>query len=209
MVSMDLVDSSSNGNWLFLMAMSGAAFVAGWVLKDTFSSGNKTVGRKIKSKYNGAEEDDEEETEEDESSEDDESSINSSDVNDESGIFEDLKMVLCIRTDLGMGKGKIVAQACHAATGAIKTAERVTPKLCAKFWRGGSAKIALKCPSEEMMMKINAAAREAKLVTYVVCDAGRTQIAAGSKTVCAIGPAPVSAIDKITGRSGKFPLKLM
>ena len=108
-----------------------------------------------------------------------------------------------------MGKGKIVAQACHAATGAIKTAERVTPKLCAKFWRGGiRKKIALKCPSEEMMMKINAAAREAKLVTYVVCDAGRTQIAV-SKTVCAIGPAPVSAIDKITGRSGKFPLKLM
>ena len=69
---------------------------------------------------------------------------------------------------------------------ARKTAERVTPKLCAKFWRGGSAKIALKCPSEEMMMKINAAAREAKLVTYVVCDAGRTQIAAGSKTVCAV-----------------------
>ena len=92
---------------------------------------------------------------------------------------------------------------------AIKTAEKLTPKLCAKFWRSGSAKIALKCPSEEVMMNINAAARELKLVTYVVRDAGRTQIAPGSKTVCAIGPAPVNEIDKITGRNGIFPLKLM
>ena len=124
---MDLVDSSSNGNWLFLMAMSGAAFVAGWVLKDTFSSGNKTVGRKIKSKYNGAEEDDEEETEEDESSEDDESSINSSDVNDESGIFEDLKMVLCMYRSW---HGKKLPHKRVTRRRAIKTAERVTPKLC-------------------------------------------------------------------------------
>jgi len=35
-------------------------------------------------------------------------------------------------------------------------------------------------------------------VSYVVEDAGRTQIAAGSKTVLAIGPAPVSSLDKFT-----------
>lgn len=42
-------------------------------------------------------------------------------------------------------------------------------------------------------------AAEQGLPTYIVCDAGRTQIAAGSQTVLAIGPAPKSAIDKITG----------
>ena len=38
----------------------------------------------------------------------------------------------------------------------------------------------------------------AGLVTYIVEDAGRTQIAAGSKTVLAIGPAPVHAFEEIT-----------
>jgi PTH2 family peptidyl-tRNA hydrolase len=35
--------------------------------------------------------------------------------------------------------------------------------------------------------------------TYIVCDAGRTQIPAGSQTVLAIGPASKSAIDRVTG----------
>ncbi len=39
----------------------------------------------------------------------------------------------------------------------------------------------------------------AGLPVYIVCDAGRTQIPAGSQTVLAVGPGPKSAIDKITG----------
>ena len=35
------------------------------------------------------------------------------------------------------------------------------------------------------------------LVTFIVEDAGRTQIAAGSRTVLGIGPAPVKVIDSI------------
>jgi PTH2 family peptidyl-tRNA hydrolase len=33
----------------------------------------------------------------------------------------------------------------------------------------------------------------------MVADAGRTQIAAGSRTVLAIGPAPNAALNEITG----------
>ena len=39
----------------------------------------------------------------------------------------------------------------------------------------------------------------AGLPAYIVCDAGRTQIAAGSQTVLAVGPAPKSVVDAITG----------
>lgn len=42
-------------------------------------------------------------------------------------------------------------------------------------------------------------ARAAGLVTYTVQDAGRTQVAPGSRTVLAIGPAPRTAFDAITG----------
>ncbi len=37
------------------------------------------------------------------------------------------------------------------------------------------------------------------LPTYIVHDAGRTQIPAGSQTVLAIGPAPKSQLDLVTG----------
>jgi PTH2 family peptidyl-tRNA hydrolase len=58
--------------------------------------------------------------------------------------------------------------------------------------------VALKVDEEEMDT-LKKAAADAGLITYTVYDAGRTQIAAGSKTVLAIGPAPVGDIDAITG----------
>ena len=42
-------------------------------------------------------------------------------------------------------------------------------------------------------------AQDAGLFWYLVEDQGRTQIAAGSHTVLAVGPAPRSLIDKLTG----------
>jgi len=42
-------------------------------------------------------------------------------------------------------------------------------------------------------------AREAGIVAESIKDAGRTQIMSGTRTVCAIGPAPAKLIDLITG----------
>lgn len=121
-------------------------------------------------------------------------------------VSEDHKMVLCVRMDLKMGKGKVAAQCCHAAVACVQSAsaEDVEP------WEDmGCTKIALKAQDEAAIFAVAAAARKAGLNHYVVRDAGRTQIAAGSVTVCGIGPAPRSAIDAITGRSGTIPLKLL
>ncbi len=49
------------------------------------------------------------------------------------------------------------------------------------------------------MAELEAKAASLGMPTYIVHDAGRTQIAAGSQTVLAIGPAPKSDIDKVTG----------
>ena len=46
-------------------------------------------------------------------------------------------------------------------------------------------------------MMLLAKARSLGLVSYVVADAGRTQIAPGSHTVLAVGPAPGSQVDKV------------
>lgn len=113
-------------------------------------------------------------------------------------------MVMCVRTDLKMGKGKVAAQCCHATLGAYKRALKRTPDAVRAWEMLGQAKVCLKVDSEEEMLALAEKAAEHGLVNYVVVDAGRTQIAPESKTVLSIGPAPLKAIDEITGH-----LKLM
>jgi peptidyl-tRNA hydrolase len=48
-------------------------------------------------------------------------------------------------------------------------------------------------------MVLQAQAVSLGVVTRVVHDAGRTQIAAGSATVLGLGPAPRSVIDAVSG----------
>jgi len=108
--------------------------------------------------------------------------------------------VLCVNGELSMTKGKIAAQAAHGAVGALQQLQRAGfTTLLRAYERGGQPKIALRVPTTEELVSLARAARAAGLPTYVVQDAGRTQIAAGSRTVLAIGPAPRSAVDAITG----------
>ena len=116
-----------------------------------------------------------------------------SDVSDE----EDLKLVLVVRQDLKMGKGKAAAQCSHATLAAYKRAKRKCPDRL-KIWEAtGQPKITLKCDSEEELMLLMVKARSLDLVSYVVADAGRTQIAPGSHTVLAVGPAPRHLVDQV------------
>jgi len=105
------------------------------------------------------------------------------------------KMVICVNTSLGMGKGKIAAQCCHAAVGCYKRAKKQCPAGLQAWELSGCAKIAVKCPSEQEMDEIRVKAMEKGIPFYIVEDAGRTQIAAGSRTVIGLGPAPVRLFD--------------
>lgn len=111
------------------------------------------------------------------------------------------KLVLCVRTDLGMTKGKIGAQCGHAALLAYKTSKR-TPagRAALREWEAGAQpKIALQIGSASQANALAAEAARAGVPSVSVHDAGRTQIAAGSMTVLAIGPAPDARVNKITG----------
>ncbi|KAJ1678591.1 hypothetical protein EV182_003742, partial [Spiromyces aspiralis] len=48
-------------------------------------------------------------------------------------------------------------------------------------------------------LELQAKATSLGLVSKSILDAGRTQIAAGSRTVLGIGPGPVGVINKATG----------
>eukprot|EP00457_Paulinella_chromatophora_P018290 gb/GEZN01019568.1/.p1 GENE.gb/GEZN01019568.1/~~gb/GEZN01019568.1/.p1 ORF type:complete len:166 (-),score=17.10 gb/GEZN01019568.1/:27-524(-) len=108
-----------------------------------------------------------------------------------------MKMVLAVRTDLKMGKGKIGAQCGHAAVGAVQMALKLRPNVLRAWERHGATKIAVKVADEEEMVSLDRAARAVGLLTYMVHDAGRTQIAPNSKTVLAIGPGPVQLVDGV------------
>ena len=112
----------------------------------------------------------------------------------------DLKMVVCVRQDLGMSKGKVAAQCGHAVLGAYKIARRAAPEYVKAWeWRG-QAKIVLKVENEADLDALAAAARAAGLPYTVIEDAGRTEVEPGTRTVIGIGPAPRGDIDAITGK---------
>jgi peptidyl-tRNA hydrolase, PTH2 family len=106
------------------------------------------------------------------------------------------KLTLVVRADLGMGRGKIAAQAAHAAVAAVLatlgTADFRT------WLRDGQPKVVLRTSSEEELYAIAERAGAAGLPVQVIQDAGRTQVAEGTPTCCAIGPAPDTSIDPVT-----------
>ncbi len=108
------------------------------------------------------------------------------------------KMILAVRTDLKMGKGKIAAQCSHAAVAAFKKANNNCKDILRAWEQEGSRKIAVKINSEDEMQTIFAIAKSLGLVTAIIQDAGRTQVDPGSKTVVAVGPGPDELIDQVT-----------
>ncbi|KAG8864850.1 hypothetical protein FRB96_003436 [Tulasnella sp. 330] len=104
------------------------------------------------------------------------------------GLFEACKLVLVVRSDLGMTKGKIAAQCGHATLACYKALKKTNPKLLKHWERVGQAKVALRCDSEEELLTLQAMAQSVNLCARVIRDAGRTQIASGSQTVLGIGP---------------------
>lgn len=107
-----------------------------------------------------------------------------------------LKQALIVRTDLGMGKGKMAAQAAH---GSVMAYLKADPEARAEWVETGMKKIVLKTDSEIKLVSIFHKAKKLGLPAALVQDAGHTQIDPGSKTVVGIGPAEESELDKVTG----------
>ncbi|XP_024969925.1 peptidyl-tRNA hydrolase 2, mitochondrial [Cynara cardunculus var. scolymus] len=113
-------------------------------------------------------------------------------------IIEDFKMVLVVRNDLKMGKGKIAAQCSHATLGLYKKILHRAPKALSRWEMCGQVKVVVKIESEDDMLVLQERAKSMAIPTHIVIDAGRTQIAPNSRTVMAVlGPAEM--VDDVTG----------
>lgn len=96
--------------------------------------------------------------------------------------------------------GKIAAQCSHATLACYKYYLSKAPNspILRRWERGGQAKIALQVKTEEEMLLLQAQALSLGLCARVIQDAGRTQIASGSRTVLGI-LGPKSVVDSVTG----------
>ena len=107
------------------------------------------------------------------------------------------KMALVVRTDLAMGRGKIAAQAAHAAVAAVMA--NIDTKATTAWLKDGQPKVVLRVPDLDALLLVCAEAEASGLPTQRVEDAGRTQVSGGTVTCCAIGPAFASELDDVTG----------
>mmetsp|Transcript_4270 Transcript_4270/g.6035 ORF Transcript_4270/g.6035 Transcript_4270/m.6035 type:complete len:190 (+) Transcript_4270:174-743(+) len=128
-------------------------------------------------------------------------------VRDEWGVLDaPYKMLLCVNMELKdengkatkMKPGKMAAQCCHACLGAYRAASKRAPSAVRAWALTGQAKVCVKVPTEEELEKLRLILKEHGIPYYLVEDAGRTQVAPGSRTVLAAGPAPVKILDQFT-----------
>ena len=110
-----------------------------------------------------------------------------------------MKMVIAVRKDLGMSRGKLVAQGSHAAVGATLEHNLSSWAEVLLWSQQGQKKIVVSVLSAEALLHLEEAALELGLTNYLVRDAGKTELDEGTITALAIGPAPSEDLDPITG----------
>lgn len=115
-----------------------------------------------------------------------------------SSASEEYKLVVLVRNDLQMGKGKIAAQVGHASVECALRAEKKDRKAFDAWIDSGQKKVVLKVSDKDELLRKFAEAKSYGLYCVLITDAGRTQVEPGSMTCVGIGPATCSEIDKVT-----------
>lgn len=111
-----------------------------------------------------------------------------------------MKLVFIVRTDLGIGKGKVASQCAHAAVICYQKMINTSPKTLRSWELMGQPKIVLKAEEggEQYLLELCNKAKASGLVTAIVRDAGKTQVESGTVTVVGIGPGKSALVDQIT-----------
>jgi len=113
------------------------------------------------------------------------------------------KMVIGVRTDLKLSKGKTAVQAAHAAVMCALKARKSHRLLFSRWYKEGQRKVVVKLKGLEELYRLREEAVRAGLVVGVVQDAGLTEVPPGTVTCIGLGPAKEEDIDRLTG---DFPL---
>ncbi|XP_028575559.2 putative peptidyl-tRNA hydrolase 2 isoform X2 [Podarcis muralis] len=111
------------------------------------------------------------------------------------------KMVFVVNMELSMGTGKIAAQVGHAAVGLFQLLqEKSSHRDIINQWdEQGAKKVVLQGSNTDQLLELHALALSLELPTYLVQDAGRTQVPTGSHTVLAI-MGEEEMVNQVTGQ---------
>ncbi len=112
----------------------------------------------------------------------------------------EFKQVIVFRSDLKLGKGKIAAQAGHAAVTAAEEAHKRHRGWWESWLFEGQRKIAVKVKDEEELLELEKQAKALGLPNALINDRGLTQIPEGTVTCLGIGPGPAEEVDRLTGK---------
>jgi peptidyl-tRNA hydrolase, PTH2 family len=112
-----------------------------------------------------------------------------------------MKMVIVMRTDLNMRKGKMCAQAAHAAVMATTKLGVTKEKAVIIEWlKDGQKKIVIGVPSFEDLEDLRVKAWQSGISFTVVTDAGHTEFHGKPTVTCmALGPDTDENLDPVTG----------
>ncbi|GAB0100786.1 peptidyl-tRNA hydrolase 2 [Sergentomyia squamirostris] len=112
-----------------------------------------------------------------------------------------LKMVLVVRADLRLSKGKTASQCAHAAVMCYEQNHHHNRNDFLNAWKLlGQPKIVLRVDTGSELEEIAREARNQGIVTALIRDAGRTEVSAGTITVLGLGPDCQEKLNKITGK---------
>jgi PTH2 family peptidyl-tRNA hydrolase len=124
-----------------------------------------------------------------------------------------VKQVIVMRTDLGMNKGKMIAQGAHAAMDVLLHYFHLTPLggahqepighwgALTAWLEGTYTKVCVRVGSEDELLDLFYAADRNGLPCALITDSGKTVFHGVPTNTCiAIGPADADEIDKITGK---------
>lgn len=116
-------------------------------------------------------------------------------------MSDPIKQVIVMRKDLGMRKGKMIAQGGHAVQAFLleKWGKKLTKE--EEEWKDtGQKLICVSVDSEEELIEIFQQAKAKMLTVEMIKDSGRTEFDGVPTLTClAIGPNRSSKIDSITG----------
>jgi len=127
----------------------------------------------------------------------------------------DIKQVIVVRRkftnskgdNIGMRKGKEIAQSCHAAMSFLtrNLAKKgkshtinLTPEQIA-WCEGNFKKVCVQVQTEEDLLEVYRNAKKAGLEVHLIKDSGLTEFGEPTHTCLAIGPHEASKIDPVTG----------
>lgn len=106
------------------------------------------------------------------------------------------KLVVVVRKDLKLPKGKLAVQVAHASvSAALSSGKGIVDEWLAE----GGKKIALWCEGRKELAALKKMAESKGLNTALIADAGLTVLKPGTITCLSIGPDEENKIDEVTG----------